>query len=191
MFAVSASQDRSRRYTCNGDAAKYSDIKPALEAVFGRSPPSTVIFEVPLQFASMALSLLQVPSFPSYTGPHKVGTSEFEIPVSSLESPAPSPESDIPLSTILFRVFYPADNVDPASKPVYWIPDPQVAFTGGLAEFLGAPKRLSNILGYDKKLILLYHLLGLICLYSNLSNMTDYSQIQSNGRRCPHIGMRP
>ncbi|KKZ65865.1 hypothetical protein EMCG_08370 [[Emmonsia] crescens] len=95
----------------------------------------------------MTLSLLQVPSFPSYTGPHKVGTSEFEIPVSSLESPAPSPESDIPLSTILFRVFYPADNVDPASKPVYWIPDPQVSFTGGLAEFLGAPKRLSSILG--------------------------------------------
>ncbi|OJD17280.1 hypothetical protein AJ78_02614 [Emergomyces pasteurianus Ep9510] len=95
----------------------------------------------------MALSLLQIPSFPSYTGPHRVGTSEFEIPVSSLESPAISPESDIPISTIQFRVFYPADNVDPTSKPVYWVPNPQGAYTGGLAEFLGAPKRLSNILG--------------------------------------------
>ncbi|OAX81969.1 hypothetical protein ACJ72_03684 [Emergomyces africanus] len=95
----------------------------------------------------MALSLLQVPSFPSYTGPLEVGISEFEIPVSSLDSPAPIPESDIPISTILFRVFYPADNVDQASKSVYWIPDPQGAFIGGLAEFLGAPKRLSSILG--------------------------------------------
>ncbi|EEQ88429.1 uncharacterized protein BDCG_03549 [Blastomyces dermatitidis ER-3] len=95
----------------------------------------------------MPLSLLQIPTFPSYTGPHQVGTTEFEIPVSSLESPAPHPKSDISLSTILFRVFYPADDVDSASKPVYWLPDPQGTFTGGLAEFLGAPKRLSNILG--------------------------------------------
>ncbi|EGC45794.1 conserved hypothetical protein [Histoplasma capsulatum var. duboisii H88] len=95
----------------------------------------------------MALSLLQVPSFPSYTGPHQVGTAEFEIPVSSLESPAPTPKSDIPLPTILFRIFYPADDVEPTSRPMYWIPDPQATFIGGLAELLGVPKRLSNILG--------------------------------------------
>ncbi|PGH10167.1 hypothetical protein AJ79_05522 [Helicocarpus griseus UAMH5409] len=94
----------------------------------------------------MAFSLLQVPSFPPYTGPHKVGTSEFEIPVSSLDSPAPSPESDVPLSTILLRTFYPAEDVEGTSKPVYWISEPQGVFSGALAEFLGLPKRLSNIL---------------------------------------------
>ncbi|KAK2804421.1 hypothetical protein FQN51_002064 [Onygenales sp. PD_10] len=94
----------------------------------------------------MAFSLLQIPSFPSFTGPHKVGTSEFEIPVSSLDSPAATPQSDIPLSTILFRVFYPAEEGNHASKPVYWIPEPQGAFSGALAEFLGLPKRLSNLL---------------------------------------------
>lgn len=85
-----------------------------------------------------------------------MGTAEFEIPVSSLESPAPTPKSDIPLPTILFRIFYPADDVEPTSRPMYWIPDPQATFIGGLAELLGVPKRLSNILGYYKP-ILLYH----------------------------------
>ncbi|ODH50517.1 hypothetical protein GX48_03335 [Paracoccidioides brasiliensis] len=94
----------------------------------------------------MALSLLRIPSFPPYTGPHNVGTSEIEIPVSALESPAPTPESDIPLSTILFRVFYPADHVGQSSKPVYWIPEPQSVFTRALGEFVGFPKRLSSIL---------------------------------------------
>ncbi|PGH23801.1 hypothetical protein AJ80_02049 [Polytolypa hystricis UAMH7299] len=87
-----------------------------------------------------------IPSFPSYRGPYDVGTTEYEIPVDALSSPAPAPQSDIPLATVQFRVFYPAEDEGDKSKPVYWVPGPQRETASSFAEFLGLPKALSRIL---------------------------------------------
>ncbi|KAF2737161.1 hypothetical protein EJ04DRAFT_574799 [Polyplosphaeria fusca] len=82
------------------------------------------------------------PSFPSYTGPYRVGSTDVEIPVSGLKSPSPSPRENI--STIAFRVFYPCA---PASQEpnVRWIPSPQREYLGAYARFLGANSAFSHI----------------------------------------------
>jgi platelet-activating factor acetylhydrolase len=99
-----------------------------------------------------------IPSFPPYPGPHRVGTAEYEIPISDLSSPAErSGGDDCPISTISFRVFYPAASKEEGEgeglkrkkgKPVYWIPDPQREFVGAYARFLGVNWAVSRIASY-------------------------------------------
>lgn len=81
------------------------------------------------------------PSFPSYTGPYHVGSTDVEIPASELPSPSSIPVSNI--STVNFRIFYPSER--PAKQPgcVYWLPDPQQEYLGAYVRFLGASHRLS------------------------------------------------
>ncbi|KAL8806145.1 MAG: hypothetical protein Q9182_001546 [Xanthomendoza sp. 2 TL-2023] len=85
-----------------------------------------------------------IPSFPSYTGPYQVGTTDVEIPVSELPTPSPTP--DPTLSTVCFRIFYPCETPAKRPKPVYWLPDPQHEYLGAYVRFLGASHRLSGFL---------------------------------------------
>ncbi|KAJ4350791.1 hypothetical protein N0V95_004403 [Ascochyta clinopodiicola] len=76
------------------------------------------------------------PSFPAYTGPHKVGSIDVEVPTSELENPSDdAPPADLP--TVAFRVFYPCRQ-DSEQKPVRWIPSPQREYIAAYARFLGA-----------------------------------------------------
>lgn len=82
------------------------------------------------------------PAFPAYTGPHKVGSIDVEIPVGELENPSDdAPPADI--STVAFRVFYPCRQ-DSEQKAVKWIPSPQREYIAAYARFLGANSALAS-----------------------------------------------
>ena len=83
-----------------------------------------------------------VPGFPEYTGPHKVGTIDVELPVSQLESPSPAPDSSIP--TVQYRIFYPCEPEAKASTSVTWIPSPQREYLSAYTRFLGAGSTLAD-----------------------------------------------
>ena len=93
---------------------------------------------------SLFSHLNPAPSFPPYTGPYKVGTTDVEIPAAELPSPSPTP--DPTLSTVSFRIFYPCEPPAKPAKPVYWLPDPQQEFLGAYVRFLGASHRVSAFL---------------------------------------------
>ncbi len=76
------------------------------------------------------------PTFPAYTGPYHVGTVDVEIPVIDLPSPVERPDEKI--TTIRFRIFYPCEQPARLPRPVRWLPNPQRAFLGAYARFLGA-----------------------------------------------------
>ncbi|KAF4630926.1 hypothetical protein G7Y89_g7214 [Cudoniella acicularis] len=91
-----------------------------------------------------------VPSFPSYTGPYKVGTIDIELPVSELESPSPSPDESI--STIQYRIFYPCEP-DSKGKSVNWIPAPQRDYVSAYTRFLGAGSMLAEVISFVPRLL--------------------------------------
>jgi len=91
--------------------------------------------------ASYMSRLSPVPGFPSYTGPHKVGTVDVEIPIADLESPSGSPTDDI--NTIQYRVFYPCEP-DAKGKSISWIPVPQRSHISAYSRFLGAGNLLAE-----------------------------------------------
>ncbi|KAL8863333.1 MAG: hypothetical protein Q9178_000013 [Gyalolechia marmorata] len=93
---------------------------------------------------SLFSHLNPAPSFPPYTGPYKVGTTDVEIPAAELPSPSPTP--DPTLSTVSFRIFYPCEPPPKPAKPVYWLPDPQQEYLGAYVRFLGASHRVSAFL---------------------------------------------
>jgi len=93
---------------------------------------------------SLLSHLNPTPSFPAYTGPYKVGTVDCEIPISQLPSSSPSPDPLI--STVSFRIFYPCEETQTPTKPVYWIPEPQHDYISAYARFLGASSKLSNFI---------------------------------------------
>ncbi|PBP16348.1 platelet-activating factor acetylhydrolase [Diplocarpon rosae] len=97
--------------------------------------------------------LSPVPAFPDYTGPHKVGTIDVEIPVSELESPSPAPEER--LSTVQYRIFYPCEP-EAKGKTVNWIPNPQQGYISAYTRFLGAGSFLAEVVSYFPRL--LYHI---------------------------------
>jgi platelet-activating factor acetylhydrolase len=72
-----------------------------------------------------------LPALPAYTGAEKVGTAEYEIPISSLGFN--SIPDELPASTIKFRVFYPARPSADVAFGVPWLPEPQ---TTHLAAYL-------------------------------------------------------
>ncbi|KEF56942.1 uncharacterized protein A1O9_07132 [Exophiala aquamarina CBS 119918] len=91
-----------------------------------------------------------VPSLPEPFGPHKVGTSEWEIPVSEIASSAPSTDSTI--STIKFRLYYPTLPTE-TSGSIKWLPPPQSQWIEAYSSFLGAGARLASFISALPSLI--------------------------------------
>lgn len=90
--------------------------------------------------------LSPVPAFSPYTGPHKVGTIDVELPINELESPSPAPAEDIP--TIQYRIFYPCEPDAKCKKSVNWLPAPQRGYVSAYTRFLGAGSRLADVISY-------------------------------------------
>lgn len=106
------------------------------------APPAPAAAE---KGASLLSRLNPVPAFPDYTGPHKVGTADVEIPVSELSSPSPTPEGAAEIRTVQFRIFYPAVP-ESRGKRITWLPAPQRLHVGAYTQFLGAGAVLASIL---------------------------------------------
>lgn len=98
--------------------------------------------------ASWFSRLSPVPAFPKYTGPHKVGSVDVEIPISQLTSPSPTPDGAEDIHTIQFRVFYPA-TPDSDGQPITWLPAPQRLHLSFYTQFLGLGSLAANLLSYD------------------------------------------
>lgn len=92
----------------------------------------------------MLPSLSLIPSFPAYTGPFKVGSTEIEIPVSEIPSESPVPDAKI--TSIKFRAFYPTTSDATSKKSVSWLPEPHRESLAGLISFSGASPRIQKIL---------------------------------------------
>lgn len=90
----------------------------------------------------MISSLSPIPSLPEPLGPHKVGTAEWEIPVSEIPSSSPVPDPQI--STVKFRIFYPTIPTASSKTPVPWLPHPQRAWSEAYASFMGVSPKLSS-----------------------------------------------
>lgn len=91
----------------------------------------------------MLARLNPTPYFPPYSGPYKVGTVDYEISTSDLDSPAPGLNDSI--STVSFRIFYPTEHSSKPEKPVYWLPGPQREWLSAYARFLGAGNLFAEI----------------------------------------------
>ncbi|KAK5047829.1 hypothetical protein LTR84_006494 [Exophiala bonariae] len=91
-----------------------------------------------------------IPSLPNPLGPHKVGTSEWEIPVSEITSSSQSPDPII--STIKFRLYYPTPPTE-TSGSIKWLPPPQNQWIEAYSSFLGAGARLSSFISALPSLI--------------------------------------
>ncbi|EXJ92667.1 hypothetical protein A1O3_01219 [Capronia epimyces CBS 606.96] len=87
--------------------------------------------------------LSPVPSLPEPLGPHKVGTIEWEIPIS--EIPLPTPVPDPQISTLKFRIFYPTLSTATSKISEPWLPQPQRAWSQAYASFMGASPKLSSL----------------------------------------------
>lgn len=96
--------------------------------------------------ASYLKSLSPVPGFPDYTGPHKVGTIDVEIPVIELDAPSPPPDESI--DTVQFRIFYPCEVEPKTSKQINWLPSPQRAHVAAYTKFLGAGSTLAEVIAW-------------------------------------------
>jgi len=92
----------------------------------------------------MLSSLNPLPALPQYRGPHKVGTAEFEIPVSEIPSTTTVPDDRI--TTIKFRIYYPSVPEATSNEPVYWLPSPQKQWNDAYASFMGASDRYSSMM---------------------------------------------
>lgn len=92
----------------------------------------------------MFSSLNPLPSFPAYTGPYKVGSSEIEIPISEIPSKSPVPDAKI--TSIKFRVFYPTNSDATSKKSISWLPEPHKDSMAALISFTGASPRIQKLL---------------------------------------------
>jgi hypothetical protein len=99
--------------------------------------------EIP-DMTSYLSRLSLVPGFPEYTGPHKVGTIDVELPVSDLDCPSPSPDESI--STVQYRIFYPCQPDAKGKKNVNWLPAPQRGYISAYTKFLGAGSMLAELI---------------------------------------------
>ncbi|KAA8573451.1 hypothetical protein EYC84_005036 [Monilinia fructicola] len=98
--------------------------------------------------------LSPIPGFPEYTGPHKVGTIDVEIPISDLDSPAQTPSNAENIPTIQYRIFYPCDtDLKHKGKSVNWIPTPQRDYISAYSRFLGAGSTLAEVISYFPRLL--------------------------------------
>ena len=85
-----------------------------------------------------------MPSFPEYTGPHRVGTVDVELPVADIDAPSPPPDNGA--DTVLFRVFYPCEDDAKYSKPISWLPSPQRPHVSAYTRFMGAGSILAEVI---------------------------------------------
>ena len=126
----------------------FTDIPPRWSSLVYKGPQNKTISGDPLPPHLSSMSFLShlnpAPSFPSYTGPYKVGSTDVEIPVAELPSPSPAP--DPTLATVSFRIFYPCETPPKPPHSVHWLPDPQQEYLGAYLRFLGASRRLSGFL---------------------------------------------
>ena len=90
--------------------------------------------------------LSPVPQFHPYTGPYQVGSTDIEVPASSLPSLVTKPPNAV--ATVAFRLFYPCTPPSNAkqSKPIYWLPHPQNQILASTFRFLGVGQTLSHVL---------------------------------------------
>ncbi|KAG5980843.1 hypothetical protein E4U55_003574 [Claviceps digitariae] len=99
------------------------------------------------KLASYLSRLSPIPAFPRYTGPYKVGTVDVEIPVSDLNSPSTAPEQAADISTVQFRVFYPAV-AESHEKPITWLPNPQRHHVSAYTKFVGLGSTLADVISF-------------------------------------------
>ncbi|TWU73467.1 hypothetical protein ED733_005098 [Metarhizium rileyi] len=99
------------------------------------------------KLASYLARLSPVPAFPEYTGPYKVGTVDVEIPITDLNSPSPAPIHAADISTVQFRVFYPAVP-ESNQKYITWLPNPQRHHVSAYTKFVGIGSTLADILSF-------------------------------------------
>ncbi|KIW70129.1 hypothetical protein PV04_02430 [Phialophora macrospora] len=99
----------------------------------------------------MIPQLSPIPALPKPFGPHKVGTTEWEIPISEIPSPSPVPEEKI--TTIKFRLFYPTTPKAKSKSSVTWLPSPQREWNQAYASFLGASPRVSSLVSLIPSLL--------------------------------------
>lgn len=85
-----------------------------------------------------------VPILPEYSGPHKVGTIDVEIPVSDLKAPSAPPHNATDIHTVQFRVFYPAQP-DTKGKQITWLPAPQRTHVSAYTKFLGIGPLMAEV----------------------------------------------
>lgn len=97
-------------------------------------------------------SINPIPSLPPYTGPYKVGSVDVELPTSQLKSPGHSDSPCTNLSTVAFRIFYPARS-ESTQKGVRWIHNPQREVVGAYARFLGAGNAFANVFSMIPQLL--------------------------------------
>ena len=83
-----------------------------------------------------------VPSLSRYRGPYKVGSTEYEIPISEVDSTSTPPTPEI--TTIKFRLFYPTD-AESSKEPITWVPSPQKQWIESFSNFLGASMGWSSV----------------------------------------------
>lgn len=88
--------------------------------------------------------LTPLAGFPSYPGPHAVGTVDVEIPVSVLGDLGGSPPTGR-ASTIAYRLFYPCESPPVQSRPVRWIPNPQMPVLSAYMQLLGLNSAMSGL----------------------------------------------
>ena len=83
------------------------------------------------------------PSIPKFRGPYKVGSTEYEIPISEIDQTSKPPSSKI--TTIKFRLFYPTD-AKPSRETITWVPPPQKQWIDAFSNFLGASLGWSSVI---------------------------------------------
>ncbi|ETN46801.1 uncharacterized protein HMPREF1541_00990 [Cyphellophora europaea CBS 101466] len=81
------------------------------------------------------------PSVP-ILGPYTIGSTEFEIPISEVDTQTSSPDPKV--NTIRFRLYYPTD-ASLNGQSVSWVPSPQKQWTEAFGRFLGASLGWSSV----------------------------------------------
>ncbi|KJZ74494.1 hypothetical protein HIM_06090 [Hirsutella minnesotensis 3608] len=99
------------------------------------------------KMASFLSGMSPIPAFPEYTGPYKVGTVDVEIPVTELNAPSPAPADAADISTVLFRVFYPAVP-ESKEKRINWLPHPQRHHVSAYSKFMGIGSTLADFISF-------------------------------------------
>ncbi|KAH8879646.1 phospholipase A2 [Thozetella sp. PMI_491] len=95
--------------------------------------------------SAMISRLSPIPAFPEYTGPHKVGTVDVEIPVSELDAPSETPDCAADIHTVQYRIYYPAVP-EAKGKRITWLPAPQRLHVSGYTQFLGIGPLMGSVL---------------------------------------------
>lgn len=93
-----------------------------------------------------------VPSFPDTTGRFTVGTTDIELPVSSLPKTV-EPPANLSIPTVAYRLFYPCAPPNPSAPPSYWIQKPQRETVSAYARFLGASSSLASFFSWFPQLL--------------------------------------